>query len=169
MLDSGIKLEVSILPSDRNALRRELRERFPRNHGQLLPALHYLHHEFGHLPDWAMEVVGWHLGIPSSEVYGAATSYTELRIEEPGASVVRVCTALSCVAAGITANSERSWRRVRRNSRRNVRRPPPDPGTGAVRFPMRYGAGYRGQRQVARTSRPGVRPADRPGSGHWIT
>ena len=91
---------MSVLPSDRNSLRRELRERFPRNHGQLLPALHYLHHEYGHLPDWAMEVVGWHLGIPSSEVYGAATSYTELRIDKPGCSVVRVCTALSCAAAG---------------------------------------------------------------------
>lgn len=91
---------MSQLPTDRNSLRRELRDRFPRNHGQLLPALHYLHHEFGHLPDWAMEVVGWHLGIPSSEVYGAATSYTELRIDEPGSTVVRVCTALSCAAAG---------------------------------------------------------------------
>ena len=91
---------MSLLPTDRNSLRRELRDRFPRNHGQLLPALHYLHHEFGHLPDWAMEVVGWHLGIPSSEVYGAATSYTELRIDEPGSTVVRVCTALSCAAAG---------------------------------------------------------------------
>jgi len=47
-----------------------------------------------------MEVVGWHLGIPSSEVYGAATSYTELRIERPGATIVRVCTALSCATAG---------------------------------------------------------------------
>jgi NADH:ubiquinone oxidoreductase subunit E len=91
---------MPMVPTDRNALRRELRERFARSHGQLLPALHYLHHEFGHLPDWAMEVVGWHLGIPSSEVYGAATSYTELRLDEPGACVVRVCTALSCVAAG---------------------------------------------------------------------
>ncbi len=88
------------MPTDRNSLRRELRDRFPRNHGQLLPALHYLHHEFGHLPDWAMEVVGWHLGIPSSEVYGAATSYTELRIEKPGSTVVRVCGALSCAVAG---------------------------------------------------------------------
>ncbi len=52
------------------------------------------------MPDWAMEVVGWHLGIPSSEVYGAATSYTELRIEEPGETVVRVCTALACAIAG---------------------------------------------------------------------
>ncbi|MCY4655039.1 MAG: NAD(P)H-dependent oxidoreductase subunit E, partial [Dehalococcoidia bacterium] len=57
-------------------------------------------HEFGYLPDWAMEVVGWHLGIPSSEVYGAATSYTELRIQKPREIVVRVCTALSCLTQG---------------------------------------------------------------------
>ena len=73
-----------------------LRERFPREHGQLLPALHYLHHEFGYLPDWGMDVVGWHLGIPASEVYGAATSYTELRIAPPGKHTLRVCTGLSC-------------------------------------------------------------------------
>ena len=86
--------------TDRNTLRSELRKRFPRNHGQLLPALHFLQHEFGYLPDWAMEVIGWHLGIPSSEVYGAATSYTELRVEKPGNTVVRVCTALSCFVSG---------------------------------------------------------------------
>ena len=68
-----------------------------------MPALHFLHHEFGYLPGWAMEVVGWHLGVPSSEVYGAATSYTELRIERPGEIVVRVCSALSCEAAGARA------------------------------------------------------------------
>ncbi len=86
--------------NDQSSLRRELRARFPRNHGQLLPALHFLHHEFGYLPDWAMEVVGWHLGIPASEVYGAATSYTELRITQPRPNVVRVCTALSCLVNG---------------------------------------------------------------------
>lgn len=82
--------------TDRQTLRGALREKFPRNHGQLLPALHFLHHEFGYLPDWAMEVVGWHLGIPASEVYGAATSYSELRTQKPGAHVLRVCTGLSC-------------------------------------------------------------------------
>ncbi len=81
---------------ERNELRATLRQKFPRSRGQLLPALHYLHHEFGYLPDWAMEVVGWHLGIPSSEVYGAATSYTELRIQKPAEHVIRVCTGLSC-------------------------------------------------------------------------
>ena len=84
----------------RNALRAELRERFQRERGQLLPALHYVHHEFGHLPGWAMEVTGWHLGIPVSEVYGAATSYSELRIEHPGRHLVRVCTGLACIGAG---------------------------------------------------------------------
>ena len=86
--------------TDRQSLRAVLREKFPRNHGQLLPALHFLQHEFGYLPDWAMEVVGWHLGIPASEVYGAATSYTELRIKEPGAHVLRVCTGISCLLNG---------------------------------------------------------------------
>ena len=84
------------MTTDRNSLRKVLRDKFPRDHGQLLPALHFLQHEFGYLPDWAMEVVGWHLGIPASEVYGAATSYTELRTEKPGAHVLRVCTGLSC-------------------------------------------------------------------------
>ena len=85
---------------ERNELRATLRQKFPRNRGELLPALHYLQHEFGYLPDWAMEVVGWHLGIPSSEVYGAATSYTELRIEKLGEHVIRVCTGLSCWLSG---------------------------------------------------------------------
>ena len=47
-----------------------------------------------------MEVVGWHLGIPASEVYGAATSYMELRIAEPGARVLQVCTGVSCGVNG---------------------------------------------------------------------
>ena len=81
---------------DRKSLRAALRERFPRERGQLLPALHFLQHEFGYLPDWAMEVTGWHLGIPASEVYGAATSYTELRVEKSGEHLLRVCTGLGC-------------------------------------------------------------------------
>ena len=89
---------------DQQRLRAELRGLFPtRERGQLLPALHHLQHSFGYLPDWAMEVVSWHLGVPASEVYGAATSYPELRIERPGRHVVTVCTGLSCRASGAGA------------------------------------------------------------------
>ncbi len=95
--------------NDRNELRGLLRRSFPREHGQLLPALHFLQHEFGYLPEWAMEVVGWHLGIPSSEVYGAATSYTELRLHKPRSHVVRVCTGLGCWLNG----GEQLWEQAR--------------------------------------------------------
>ena len=88
----------------RGQLRAELRGLFPaRERGELLPALHHLQHSFGYLPDWAMEVVSWHLGVPASEVYGAATSYPELRTERPGRHVVTVCTGLSCRVSGADA------------------------------------------------------------------
>ena len=47
-----------------------------------------------------MEVAGWHLGIPSSEVYGAATSYTEFRIDKPPKHVIKICGGLSCLLNG---------------------------------------------------------------------
>ncbi|MBI3744900.1 MAG: NAD(P)H-dependent oxidoreductase subunit E [Chloroflexi bacterium] len=81
-------------------LRQQLIERFPRERTYLLPSLHYVQHEVGHLPEWALQVVGWHLHIPASEVYGAATSYSELRIAKPGERFVRVCTGLSCALNG---------------------------------------------------------------------
>ena len=82
-------------------LRRILRETFPeRNRDALLPALHLLQHEHGHLPEWALQVVGWHLRVPASEIYGAATSYSELRIGIPARHTVTVCTGLACWLAG---------------------------------------------------------------------
>ena len=91
--------------SDKNTeptavLREALREKFPRERGQLLPALHHLQHEFGYLPDWAMETVGRHLRVPNSEVYGAATSHTELSVKKPAGHNLRVCTGLSCWLGG---------------------------------------------------------------------
>lgn len=88
------------LEGARRQLRTELRGLFARERAQLLPALHHLQHSYGYLPDWAMEVVSWHLGVPASEVYGAATSYSELRTRQPGSRVVRVCTGLSCRVSG---------------------------------------------------------------------
>lgn len=86
--------------TQRNALRAILRERFPRERRELLPALHHIEDEHGYLPGWAMEVVGWHLGIPSSEVYGAATSYSELGTKEPANHTVKICTGLGCRVNG---------------------------------------------------------------------
>ncbi len=81
---------------EQSELRSMLRQKYPRERTHLLPALHLVQHELGHLPDWALQVVGWHLRVPASEVYGAATSYSELRIKSPGRHLLRVCSGLSC-------------------------------------------------------------------------
>ena len=85
---------------EREELRPILRRKFPPNRTYLLPALHFLQQELGHLPEWALQVVAWHLRTPASVVYGAATSYTELRISPPSAHTVRVCAGLSCWHGG---------------------------------------------------------------------
>ena len=81
-------------------LRPILRQMFPPRREHLLPALHFLQDELGYLPEWALQIVGWHLRVPASEVYGAATSYSELRLAEPGRPLVRVCGGLSCWHGG---------------------------------------------------------------------
>ena len=86
--------------TDRNELRSQLRERFPRKRDQLLPCLNFVQHEFGYVPEWALEVVGTHVMVPESEIYVAATSHTELRVLKPGNHVLRVCTGLSCSVNG---------------------------------------------------------------------
>ncbi|PKB81470.1 MAG: hypothetical protein BZY88_06520 [SAR202 cluster bacterium Io17-Chloro-G9] len=85
---------------DQPQLRSLLRDRFPTQRTYLLPALHLVQDELGHLPDWALQVVGWHLRIPASEVYGSATSYSELRIPAPPVHIVRVCTGAACRSEG---------------------------------------------------------------------
>ncbi|MYC29580.1 MAG: hypothetical protein F4X65_05755 [Chloroflexi bacterium] len=85
---------------EREELRPILRQKFPPHRTYLLPALHFLQEELGCLPEWALQTLSWHLRTPASVVYGAATSYTELRIEAPSGRLVRVCTGLSCWHGG---------------------------------------------------------------------
>ena len=84
-----------------SSLRRLLRDQFPdRNRDQLLPVLHLLQHEHGYLPEWALQVVGWHLRVPASEIYGSATSYSELHLDPPKVRNIVVCTGLACWQSG---------------------------------------------------------------------
>ncbi len=84
-----------------SSLRRLLRDQFPdRNRDKLLPVLHLLQHEHGYLPEWALQVVGWHLRVPASEIYGSVTSYSELHLDPPRLRNIVVCTGLACWQAG---------------------------------------------------------------------
>ena len=73
---------------------------FPRERAWLLPALQAIQHQQRWLSPEALIAVSEHLRVPRSEVYGVATHYPELRLEEPGRRIVRVCTGISCRVRG---------------------------------------------------------------------
>ncbi len=68
----------------------------PRERTQLLPALRAIHAAESYLSAEGLRAVSRHLFVPESTVYGIATSYNELRLEQPHGRVVGVCTCLSC-------------------------------------------------------------------------
>ena len=73
---------------------------FPRERTWLLPALHAVQHDLRWIPAEALADVAAHLRVPLSEAYGVATHYPELRLVEPRARIVRVCTGVSCRIRG---------------------------------------------------------------------
>ncbi len=73
---------------------------FPRARAQLLPMLIAAHEGNGYLSEAALSAIAHHAYVPESEVFGVATSYSELRFSPPEARAVIVCTGLSCLLAG---------------------------------------------------------------------
>lgn len=77
---------------------REWLRRLPRQRDQLLPALMEAQEALGWLPEWALALIGTHLRVPRSEVYGVATSFPDLRLERPAEATVRLCDGPACAA-----------------------------------------------------------------------
>jgi len=73
---------------------------FPRERTQLLPLLIAAQARDGWLGEAALSAIAHHIYVPESEVFGVATSNSELRFEPPAGAVVTVCTGLSCLLAG---------------------------------------------------------------------
>jgi len=80
--------------------RKELVNLFQRSREQLLPSLHWIQEKYGYLPEWTLEILSWHLGVPASEVYGSVTTYPELTMLAPQSHEVAVCTGLACRESG---------------------------------------------------------------------
>ena len=51
---------------------------YPRRRNYLLPALQDVQFTLGWLPPWSLELIGAHLRVPKSEVYGVASSFPGL-------------------------------------------------------------------------------------------
>lgn len=72
----------------------------PRERTQLLPLLIAVHEREGYVAAEAMRAIAHHVYVPESEVFGVATSYSELHFSAPEGRSVTLCTGLSCQLAG---------------------------------------------------------------------
>ncbi|HEV7663629.1 MAG TPA: NAD(P)H-dependent oxidoreductase subunit E, partial [Chloroflexota bacterium] len=76
----------------------------PRRRTYLLPALHEVQHVYGWLPPDALEIVGAHLRVPKSEVFGIASSFPDFAFAAPPVvPTTRVCLGAACRTANVSS------------------------------------------------------------------
>jgi len=66
----------------------------------LIPILHHLQAELGHVPPAAIPVIARHLRISEAEVFGVLTFYKAFAFEPKGKHVVTVCLGTACHVRG---------------------------------------------------------------------
>ncbi len=80
--------------------------------GNLLPVLHAIQDDLGHIPDDAVRIVAQALQLSRAEVHGVVSFYAHFRSKPAGATVLEVCRAESCQAMGGDALAEHAKRRL---------------------------------------------------------
>jgi formate dehydrogenase subunit gamma len=68
--------------------------------GALLPILHAVQAEFGHVPAAALPVIAQGVGVTRAELHGVVSFYHDFREASAGRQVVRLCRAEACQAMG---------------------------------------------------------------------
>ena len=68
--------------------------------GALLARLHDIHSQHGYLPEQDLRVAADELGVPLSQLYGAATFYAAFRFKPRGRHTVQVCLGTACYIRG---------------------------------------------------------------------
>ena len=71
--------------------------------GALLPVLHAIQDEFGHIPADGVPLIAAALNLSRAEVHGVVSYYAYFRSAPPGRHVVQICRAEACQACGAEA------------------------------------------------------------------
>ncbi len=66
----------------------------------LIPILHHLQAELGHVPPPAIPAIARHLRVSEAEVFGVLTFYKAFALEPKGRHVVTVCLGTACHVRG---------------------------------------------------------------------
>jgi NADH-quinone oxidoreductase subunit E len=77
-------------------LREKYFPRYPTKRAVLLPALHYVQHQYNWLPTQALQEIGEFLELAPAEVLDTASFYEEYWLKPKGKYLLQVCRSLSC-------------------------------------------------------------------------
>jgi NADH-quinone oxidoreductase E subunit len=78
-----------------------LLEKYSHSHrDSLIPILQDIQEEVGYLSEEAIVIVGKHLDMPTSKIYGLATFYNQFRFEPKGEYHIQVCHGTACHMLG---------------------------------------------------------------------
>lgn len=80
--------------------------------GPLLPILHALQEEFGHVPADAAPVICAALNISKAELHGVISFYHDFRENPAGRHVLKICRAEACKSVGADALAEDTLRKL---------------------------------------------------------
>lgn len=79
---------------------REIVARHAGWRGPLLPILHAVQHELGHIDPAVVPAIADELNLSVAEVHGVVSFYRDFRTEPPAPVQVRICRAEACQAVG---------------------------------------------------------------------
>jgi len=81
--------------------------------GPLLPILHAVQAEYGHVPRDSIQVIAKALNVTRAEVHGVVSFYHDFREQPPGKHVVKLCRAEACQAMGGKALADAVLKRLK--------------------------------------------------------
>ena len=67
---------------------------------KVIPLLQEIQKRHGYLPEDMIEAVSKEIGVPSSEIYGVATFYSQFRSTPMGEHLIKVCKGTACHVSG---------------------------------------------------------------------
>jgi formate dehydrogenase subunit gamma len=82
-------------------------EEFKGLEGPLLPILHGIQEEFGHVPSESLPVIAAALNLSRAEVHGVVSFYHGYRSHPAGRHVLKLCRAEACQSVGGDAMADR--------------------------------------------------------------
>ena len=80
--------------------------------GPLLPMLHAIQGEWGHVPQAAVPVLADLLNLGVAEVHGVVSFYHDFRKEPAGRHMLKICRAEACQSVGGNAMAQRMLDRL---------------------------------------------------------